>query len=560
MKKKSLVALGMAVSMIVGLTGCSTPTTSVETTASQQQGGSETDSGTTETGGTQTGKKIFRYSNKADIATLDPTKSNAVPDSTVSYHLFDGLYRNVQGDLQPATASSYEVSDDGLVYTFKLREDAKWNDGVPVTAKDYEYGMKRLVDPAVACPTSYLGVVFKNGSKVSASELPVDQLGVKAIDDQTLEITLETPADYFVSMLSMASFAPVRQDIAEKYGNEFGGTADKLVYNGPFMATAFGEGRLVMAKNESYYDKDKIKLDGVELLTVADSATAVSMFEAGDLDLAEVPSDLVPNYEGRTQSYFNGNNDYAALNHNNKYLANKNLRLAMNYGINREEFVLLCHNGLYQPNLRFVLPQVRGVADDYGKEYPLEAFPLKGDIDKAKEYLATALTELGLKDASEITLKLVVSDSDAAKKEAEVVANQWKSNLGINVNINMVPYATRNALLVPNSTEYDIIMSGWVPDYSDPYSYLELWYSSSGYNYLNYKSDTYDKYLDASKTTRGKERIDNLFQAEKTMLEDGALVPLQLREVHYMVSDKVQNLGAYFIGLTYDYMYVDIVQ
>lgn len=232
----------------------------------------------------------------------------------------------------------------------------------------------------------------------------------------------------------------------------------------------------------------------------------------------------------------------------------------MNYAVNREEYILLTHNGLYQANQRYVLPQVRGVDGEYGTEYPLEAFPLQGDMDKAKEYLDTALSELGLSSASDISLKLVVADSDTAKKEAEVVANQWKNNLGINVDINMVPYATRNALLVPDSDEYDIIMSGWAPDYSDPYSYLELWYSTSGYNYLNYHSDEYDKYIDASKTTSGKERMDNLFNAEKTLLEDGALVPLQLREIPYMVSDRVQNLGAYFVGLNYDYMYVDITK
>ena len=115
-------------------------------------------------------------------------------------------------------------------------------------------------------------------------------------------------------------------------------------------------------------------------------------------------------------------------------------------------------------------------------------------------------------------------------------------------------------MLVPESDEYDIIMSGWAPDYSDPYSYLELWYSTSGYNYLNYHSDAYDGYLDASKQTRGAERMENLFQAEKTLLEDGALVPLQLREVQYLVSDRVENLGAYFIGLNYDYMYADITE
>ena len=560
MKKRRLAALSLAALMAISAAGCSTPTTTVEETSGETAAQGEAGgNGEAAPAGTA-GEKIFRYSNTADIATIDPNKTNAVADATVSYHLFDGLYRNVQGDIQPATAESYKVSEDGLVYTFTLRQDAKWSDGQTVTAHDYEYGMKRLCDPAAACPASYLGAVLKNGAAVTAGEVPVDELGVKALDDFTLEITLENPADYFVGMLSMSAFMPVRQDIVEQYGAEFGGGADKQVYNGPFVATEFGEGRLVMAKNENYYDADKIMLDGVEILTVADKTTAVSMFDAGDLDLAEVPSELAPQYEGQTLSYYSGANDFAALNHRNEILANKNFRLALNYAVNREEYNLLSHNGLYAPNLRYVLPQVRGVEGEYGTEYPLEAFPLQGDLDLAKEYLDTALGELGIADPSEITLKLVVSDQDDAKKEAEVVANQWQTNLGISVDINMVPYATKNAMLVPESDEYDIIMSGWSPDYSDPYSYLELWYSTSGYNYLNYHSDAYDGYIDASKTTTGAERMENLFNAEKTLLEDGALVPLQLREVQYLVSDRVQNLGAYFVGLNYNYMYVDITE
>ncbi len=537
MKKSKLLALGLALLLAVSVTGC---------------GGSDDSSAS--------GEKIFRYSNLADIATIDPDKTNSVADTTISYHIYDGLYRNVQGDVQPATAESYTVSDDGLVYTFTLRQDAKWSDGEPVTAQNFEYGWKRLCDPEAACPTSYLGAVLKNGAAVSSGEADLDELGVKAIDDYTLEVTLENPADYFVSMTSMSAFMPVRQDKVEEFGAEFGGSADKAVYNGPFVVTEYTNGKLTMAKNENYYAADTIKLDGVEVLTVADSTTAVSMFDSGELDLAEVPTELAANYEGKTLSYYSGANDYAALNHRCKYLANKNLRLAMNYAVDREEYIQLSHNGLYQANQRYVLPQVRGVEGEYGTEYPLEAFPLNGDQDLAKEYLDKALSELGLSSASDITLKLVVSDSDAAKKEAEVVANQWETNLGINIDINMVPYATRNALLVPNSDEYDIIMSGWAPDYSDPYSYLELWYSTSGYNYLNYDSADYDKYIDASKKTTGAERMENLFNAEKTLLEDGALVPLQLREVQYMVADNVENLGAYFVGLNYDYMYVDITE
>ena len=548
MKNKRLMALGLATLLTLSVAGCSTPG---DNTSGSSSTGDVSQSGSTE--------KIFRYSNVADIATIDPNKVNAVADATVSYHIYDPLYRNVQGTMQPTAAESYTVSDDGLVYTFTLRKDAKWSDGEPVTAHDFEYGMKRLCDPAAACAMSYLGVVFKNGAAVTAGEMSVDELGVKALDDYTLEITLETPADYFLSMTSMAQFMPARQDIVEKYGAEFGGAPEKQVYNGPFVVTKYGEGELLMEKNPNYWDADSIKLDGVRVLTVADWTTAVSMFNNGELDLTEVPSELAPQYEGKTEAYYSGANDYAALNHRNEYLANKNLRLAMNYAVNREEYNLLSHNGLYEENLRYVLPQVRGVEGDYGTEYPLEFFPLQGDMEKAQEYLDVALEELGLSDPSEITFKLVVADSDASKKEAEVVSNQWEQNLGINIDINMVPSATRNALLVPGSDEYDIIMSGWAPDYSDPYSYLELWYSTSGYNYLNYNSAEYDAYIDASKTTTGAERMENLFNAEKTLLADGALVPLQLREVQYMVADNVENLNAYFIGLNYNYMYADIV-
>lgn len=558
MKKNKLLALGLATVMAASVVGCSTPTASVEETKAAETEAAGAEGG--EAVEAPAGEKIFRYSVTADIATIDPNKSNAVSDATVGYHLYDGLYRNVQGDLRPATAESHEVSEDGLVYTFKLRQDTKWSDGETVTAYDYEYGMKRLCDPAAACPLSYLGAVLKNGTAVANGEVPVEELGVKALDDFTLEITLENPAEYFLSMTSMSVFAPVRKDKVEEFGAEFGGAADKQVYNGPFVATSYGEGKLVLEKNENYYGADDIKLDGVEVLTVADETTAVAMFDAGELDMAEVPTELVSQYEDQVQYFFSGANDYAALNHRNEMLANKSLRLAMNYAVNREEYNLLSHNGLYEPNLRYVLPQVRGVEGEYGTEYPLEAFPLQGDMELAKQYLDTALTELGLSSAEEITLKLVVADTDSAKKEAEVVVNQWKNNLGINVEINLVPYATRNSMLVPNSDAYDIIMSGWAPDYSDPYSYLELWYSTSGYNYLNYNSADYDKYIDASKVTSGTERMENLYNAEKTLLEDGALVPLQLRRQPYMVADYVENLGAYFVGLDYDYMYVDIVK
>ena len=503
---------------------------------------------------------VLIYAMDQEPETIDPTMNNYSRSSNVLQNLFSGLFRmEADGSLTNALCEEYKVSDDNLTYTFTLKEGMKWSDGSDLTANDFVYSWLRVLNPETASPASWELYYIQGAEEYNTGGGSVEDVAVKAVDDKTLEVTLKSPTAYFLYLLAGTNFFPVKQDVVE--GEEvWTKSADTYICNGPFMMAEINpQESYVLVKNPNYYDADSIKLDGVEVLKVADGTTAVSMFNAGDLDLAEVPSDLAPQYEGQTLSYYDGSNDYAALNHNNEYLANKNFRLALNYAINREEYNLLSHNGLYAENLRYVLPQVRGVEGEYGTEYPLEFFPLQGDMDKAQEYLTVAMEELGVSDPSEISLKLVVSDSDASKKEAEVVVNQWKNNLGIDVQINMVPYATRNAMLVPNSTEFDIIMTGWVPDYSDPYSYLELWYSTSGYNYLNYKSEAYDSYLDASKTTTGKERMDNLFNAEKVLLEDGALVPLQLREVQYMVSDRVENLGAYFIGLNYDYMYADIV-
>ena len=558
-KMKKALALMMAAVFAVSAAGCSTPTTTVGDAGTEAPAADSGDSGEASAdSGDSSGVKRFVYSVKSDIATLDGQMSNSVADSTVGYHLSAPLYRNVQGTAQPEVATDYTVSDDGLVYTFTLRQDAKWSDGEPLTAHDYEYGMKRLMDPATASPFAFIGEHFKNGYEVETGAVPVDELGVKALDDYTLEITLSHPAGYFIGMVGMTSFAPARQDIVEKYGTEYCSTADKQVYSGPFMATEFGNGKVVMKKNPNYFDADKIKLDEVEVITVSNADTALSMFENGELDYVEIPNAMVPQYEGQSLSHMSGANDYVALNHANKYLANKNFRLALNDAIHREEYNLLANDGVYQPNQRYVLPIVAGAEKTFGEEYPYEAFPLQSDMDKANEYMAAAMSELGISDPSEISLKLLTPDDDTSKVISEVIANQFNTALGINVEIEMVPYKTKNTRM--NAKEYEMIYTGWAPDYSDPNTYLELWESTSSYNYLNYNSPEYDAQMALSRETTGKERMDALFAAEQILLEDGALVPLQLRLVHYLVSDRVQGFETYFVGYDLNYLYADIVE
>ncbi|WP_334104823.1 peptide ABC transporter substrate-binding protein [Muricomes intestini] len=542
--KKKILAMLMTATFVVGLlAGCSTPTSSVEDKDKKSDSAKSSDGNT------------LRYSVTAEPPTLDPQLANSIPSATVCYHLFDTLMRNDSGDVKPAAAESYEISDDGLTYTFKLRE-SYWSDGEKVKAQDFVYGIQRLEDPATASEYAFIGMIIKNADKVNSGELPVEELGVSAPDESTVVITLEHPASYFLAMLSNASFAPTRQDLVEKYGKDFAAEPENNVYNGPFKVSKWAHGdRITLAKNDKYWDTDSIKLDEVEVLTVQEQATAVAMFDSGDLDFADVPTSLSANYKDKTISYYDGANDYIMMNQTEgSPLASKNLRLAINYALDRESYVKLSHDGIYAPNTRFVLPQVNGVEEEYGDEYPYEAFPLNGDKDKANEYLQAALTDLGVASPADVKLELLTGDTEDNKKEVEVIQSQLQDNLGIKVNIKQVPYKQR--LQMEADLDYQMVITGWVPDYPDPYSYLELWTTDSTYNHAGYSSADYDKYMELSNTTTDpKARMDALFDAEKTFCEDAVVAPLQLRQKEMLVNENLKDLKTYFVGLNYNFVH-----
>ena len=549
---KKLVSLLLVAAMCFSLVACATPGTDKN---NEENNKTETNNEQTEAG-----KKVFRYPITADTETLDPAMMNSITSATLGYHIYEGLMRAHMGEVKYGLAESYDVSDDGLVYTFHLR-DAKWSDGVDIKAQDFEYGIKRVADPATASDFVFLLTnLIKNANEVNSGQLPVDELGVKAVDDKTLTIELQNPTSYFTGMLSMSVFLPVRQDIVEKYGNEFSITADKNVYCGPFVVTDWKhEDKVLLAKNENYWDKDSIKLDEVEVYTVTDPMTAVAMYEQGQLDIAQVPPEVAGNYEN-VNYYFDGSNDFIKLNMDGSCeLDNKDLRLAINYALNREDYISLTSKNIYQANTRYVLPQVKGVSGEYGTEYPLEAFPVNGDAAKAKEHLDAALSALGISDPASLELELITTDTDRARIEAEVIQNQLQTTLGITVPIRQVAYKQR--LQMESDHEFEMIIGGWVPDYSDPISYLELWTSDSSYNQGSYFSDEYDALIaDARTNTDPKARMDALFNAEKLLLEDGAIVPLQLRRIGLLINPKLKGFETYFVGLNYDYIYADIVE
>ena len=543
--KKRVLAAFLSMAMVAGLaTGCGTP------------GGGKSD-------GDSADGKVFRYAVNTLPTTLDPTKGQSIGDNEIQHAVTEGLTRNTAGDVKPGIAESWDESEDGLTYTFHLRKDAKWSDGEPITAADFEYSWKRLVNPETASPYAFIGDCLKNGQAIEQGKMDVEELGVKAVDDTTLEVTLEHPTSYFLSLIgSSGQFAPLRQDIVEKYGTDFAATSEKNVYSGPFVMTSSEDNVWTFAKNDNYWDKDSINLDKCELNYVENTDTQLSMYEAGDLDYVQVPTAYVSDYKDKADVFANGNVDFCYINSksDNPVLGNKNFRLALNYALNRNDYNKLANADTYTAFNGLVFPGLQAKGTTYGEAYDLNSYsyPLDGDQDKATEYLNAAMQELGIANASDITVEVVTTDADSSKRIVETLQEQWQNALGINVKIRQVTYADIYGKVFPEH-DYEIGSGGWGSDYDDPYSYLELFKSDSSYNYSQYENPEVDQLLIASQDEPDTDkRMDELNQAEQDILADGAFVPLQARNVYYMLDDDTTGINFYYCSLNIDWVYADV--
>lgn len=550
MKKRILAALLTLAMTAAMVTGCSTPSTGGDS----GEGGGDS--------GAASGEKVFRYATNTEPTTLDPTKGQSIGDNEIQHAITEGLTRNTAGEVKPGIAEKWEISEDGLTYTFHLR-DAKWSDGEPIKAADYEFSWKRLVDPETASPYAFIGDYLKNGYAIETGEKDPSELGVKAIDDKTLEVTLENPTSYFLSLIgSSGQYAPLRQDIVEEYGTDFAATADKNVYSGPFKMTKSENNEYIFEKNENYWDVDSIKLDRCELSYVEKPDTQLSMYEAGDLDYVMVPSAYVPDYKDKSEKFMNGNVDFCYINSQseNKVLQNKDFRLALNYAISRKEYNDLANTGIYEPFNGLVFPGLQAKGKTYGEACEMKSYPIEGDQEQAKSHLDAAMKELNIASPGDIEIELTTTDAESSKKIAEVIQELWQKSLGIKVKIRQVTYAEIYGNVFPEH-DFEVGYGGWGADYDDPYSYVELFKGDSSYNYSQFVNKELDELLVATqKETDTDKRMDMLKEAEQLILDEGAFVPLQARNIFYMLDEDTTGINFYYCSLNIDWVYADVAQ
>lgn len=513
------------------------------------------------------GEQLFKLVVQQEM----PSADLSVATNTISFsalnNVYEGLYR-LDDKSKPQPAGAVELakkSDDGLTYTFKLREDAKWSNGDPVVAADYVYGWQRTADPKTAAEYAYMFELVKNGTDVSAGKKSLDELGIKAIGDHELEVTLEQETPYFDYLLAFPSFFPQNKKIVEEKGKDYATTSDASVYNGPFTLTDFdGPGtdtEWSYTKNDQYWDKDAVKLDKIEVTVVKEAPTSLNLFQDGQADdvilsgeLAKQMADdpeLVIEKDART-SYLEFNQRDA-----NSPYHNENLRKAISYSIDRDALVdrilgdgSIASTGLVPAGMSFSPTGNKDFADENKNV-------LTHDTKKAKEYWEKAKQELGI---DSFKFDIVGDDTDSTKKVLEYIQGAVKETLdGVDVTVTNVPFTVR--LDRGKNGDFEVIMGGWGADYADPSSFTDLFVTGGSYNRGRYSNETYDELVKASGSKDASDpekRWTDMVEAEKLLMNEMGVAPVYQKAEAHMRSKKVQGVVAHGAGARYDYKWTYI--
>lgn len=515
-------------------------------------------------GGTDS-PNVLNLSKENDVITLDSTLATDGMSFEVINMMIEGLETTDEnGDIVPALAESYDVSEDGLTYTFHLR-DASWSNGEPVTAADFEYAWK----DAASDPTSDYAYIFgpdgaciKGASEVMGNPENKDALGVKAEDEKTFVVELERRTPYFVSLTTFPPFYPVNEKFAEEQGDQYGLSADNLLACGPFQLVDWTKGNsLKLEKNDSYWGKDDVALDEINIAIVPEPSSAALAFENGSTDYARLNSSLVDKYKDNEayKSVLGSFLWYLQYNFDNPDLQNENLRKALAYAVDRDD---LTQNVLKDGSIAaegFVTRQLSNGPD--GKDYRETAdgyFLERGeDSDKiAQEAFEQAKKELG-KD--EITLRFLFEPSDPSKSAAEFMQSEFAKLDGLN--IEMVSQEKNVRLKSQQNGDFDLVLTRWGPDYADPTTYLNVLLPGGSFNFGKYDSQAYKEALDeAANASSDEARWQALQKAEKIAMDDIAVAPIFQTGASDLLNPKVKHLVDNPVGVPFVYKYVTIEQ
>lgn len=542
MKKRVLACLLAAVMTAGLLAGC---------------GGDE------KSGGGGSSEQVLNISTNSVVVGLNPLVNTTAPDNIAHNMIYDPLIRDRSAkdntdEIVPAAAESWDVSEDGLTYTFHMNPDAKWSDGSKVTANDFEFTFKQMADPNTAATNAWLfdGVIVNFSEALYNNGKTPDEIGVKALDEETLEIQLVHPASYFLQLVAGSAY-PVNQAKYEEYGSEYGTAPDKTVYNGPLKVTSWNQNtEMVLEKNDQYWGQEDMQLDKVNYKVIQESSTAVQAFINGELDVVSTSDTnwgktITAAGDSQEMTVPSSAPDFFMFNLKNEYLSNTKIRQALSIAFDRQEMVDTLRDGMSVP-IYSMMPDTMKVGDKTytelvdGKNYFVTQ--MQEEYTDPKALLQEGLAELGKStDPSQMTIRYASrGTTELSKKIGEWMKQVWEEKLGINVQIDMMEWNIMWDKI--DAGDYDIACGGWGPYYNEPSALLQLFEPVNGYfnadktGWNNEDSQKFTELLNQAKdVVDDKEKAEIYLQAEQLVVGNALIAPMYLEASPTYVKNHVKN-------------------
>ena len=483
---------------------------------------------------------VYNRGSAAEPETVDPHKTSTVYEAHVLRDLFEGLVmQDAKADLIPGAAESWTISDDGKTYTFKLRKDAVWSDGSPVTADDFVYAFRRLEDPATGAEYASMLYPVVKAEDVNKGKAKPEEMGVKAIDPLTLEVKLNAPTPYFLEMLTHQAAYPVNKASVEKLGAEWV-KPGKLVSNGAYtLAEWVPNDHIKMVKNPKFHDAANVKIDVVNFIPTEDRSSAMKRFEAGEMDsYDDLPTEQLPDLKAkfgdqiRVAPYLG--TYYYAIKTDKKPWDNVELRNAVSEAIDRDFLAEKVWNNSMFPGYSMVPPGIKGYTPAMAK------FAEKSQIDREDE-AKKVLEKLGYGPSNPLKMEIRYNTSENHKNTAVAIQEQLKP-LGIEVTLLNTDTKTHYGFLEQKGN-YDVARAAWIADYQDPETFLGITRKDSGNNYSSYNSPKFEEAMNKAAAAGGnpEERMKLLSEAERVMIDEVGQIPLLYYSFHNIVSPKLHG-------------------
>lgn len=519
--------------------------------------GDSSNSTSDDSAGSTSGEQVVNYTAPTELSTMDTALITDINSSNYLGHVIEGLLRiDEEGNPVPAIAADEGViSEDGLTYTYTLRDDAVWSNGDPVTANDFVYAMQKLVDPDTGASYSYLAETIENAPEIMAGEADVSELGVTANGDHEITFNLTQPTPYFEFLLAFTAFFPQNEAFVEEQGDNYGTSSEALLANGPFTLENWDGTGLTwdLVKNDDYYAADEVTLDAVNVQVVKETSTAVNLFEGGQADNAQLTGEIVKQFaeDENVVVQKKARTSYLEFNWDNEYLQNEKLREALGLVINTDDLVnTVLADG--STEIGGFLPADFVADPATGEDFTEEAGTfLSYDVERAQKLWDEAKIELGV---DSISLSFVGDDDEKSKQISQYIQGQIQNNLpGISIELRNVP--KKNRLALADSRDFDILLTGWGADFADAINFMDLLYSDSPYNEGGYANSDYDALIDQAKTTNANDdekRWENLQQAHKVITDDFAFIPLYQEAETQLRNPSVEGIIFNSVGVEFD--------